>query len=77
MITLVREFIHFKTPFQIFNILSLKLQHECRSLSTILSSKRANIAQSAVLSSLNWSQLVLISDVHLKEMSPLIGNWLI
>ena len=34
----------------------------------------ANIAQHAVLSSLNQSQLVLVNDVHLKEMRPLIGN---
>ena len=34
----------------------------------------ANIAQHAVLSSLNRSQLVLVNDVHLKEMRPLIGN---
>ena len=45
----------------------------------IVSSKSANIAhankaQHAVLSSLNGSQLVLVNDVHLKEMRPLIGN---
>ena len=57
-----------------FNTISLKLHQECRSLSTILSSKSANIAQHAVLSSLNRSQLVLANDVHLKEMRPLIGN---
>ena len=60
---------------KIYVLFCLKLQHECRSLCTILSSKSANIAQSAVLCSLNWSQLVLISDRHLKEMRPLIGNW--
>ena len=57
---------------KIYVLLCLKFQHECRSLCTILSSKSANIAQSAVLSSLDWSQLVLISDRHLR---PLIGNW--
>ena len=61
-------------PSRMFNTISLKLHQECRSLSTILSSKSANIAQHAALCGLNRLQLVLVNDVHLKEMRPLIGN---
>ena len=74
LITLIRVLFHFKMSSQMFNTISLKLHQECRSLRTILSSKSAYIAQHTVLSSLNWPQLVLIGDVHLKEMRPLIGT---
>ena len=73
LITLTRVLIN-TCFFPILNTISLKLHKKCRSLCTILSSKSANIAQNAVFSSPNRSQLVLISDVHLKEMRPLISN---
>ena len=74
LITFLRLLFHFKMPSQMFDTISLKLHQECRSLRTILSSTSAYIAQHAVLSTLNWSQLVLVNDIHLKEMRPLIGN---
>ena len=48
-------------------------QHNHPLSSKSANKAHANIAQHAVLSSLNSSQLVLV-NVHLKEMRPLIGN---